>query len=388
MPAKSERIRTHSAIRPPDTRRQHGIQTRGHNGPEERPLKPDTPRPLRLLATLLVAWLAAQACVHLNTPLPWMIGPLLSTAALSIAGAPLLSSRRLRNGGQWIVGTVLGLYFTPAVAAQSLALAPWMLLGALWALLMGFLFGRWLLWSQPAGTVDATTAYFASVIGGASEMAAFAERVGARVDLVAAAHSLRVMLVVLVIPFGYQGLGLHGHDPAAISRVGVQPMGLVLLGLATAAGALAMHALRQPNPWVLGSLLVALGLTANGVELSAMPGWLSATAQLSIGISLGTRFTPAFLHTAPRWLAATAIGTLGMIAASAGYAWLVAQATGLVPATVLLGNSPGGIAEMCITAKVLDLGVAVVTGFHVVRYVIVLVLTGPVYARFVRPHPH
>jgi hypothetical protein len=32
--------------------------------------------------------------------------------------------------------------------------------------------------------------------------------------------------------------------------------------------------------------------------------------------------------------------------------------------------------------------VALVTGFHVVRYVIVLVLTGPVYARFVRPHPH
>ena len=344
-------------------------------------------RALHLLATLLVAWLAAQACVHLKTPLPWMIGPLLSSAALSMVGVPLQSSRRLRNGGQWIVGTVLGLYFTPAVAAQSLALAPWMLLGALWALLMGYLFGRWLLWSQPTGTVDATTAYFASVIGGASEMAAFAERVGARVDLVAAAHSLRVMLVVIVIPFGYQGLGLHGHDPAALSAVGVRTWGLVALLGATASGALVMHRLRQPNPWVLGSLLVALGLTASGVEWTAMPGWLSAAAQLSIGISLGTRFTPAFLHTAPRWLAATAAGTLVMIAASAGYSWLVAQAAGLVPATVLLGNSPGGIAEMCITAKVLDLGVAVVTGFHVVRYVIVLVLTGPIYARFVRPHP-
>lgn len=347
----------------------------------------DLSRAFRLTTTLLVAWLAAQACVHLKTPLPWMIGPLLSTAALSIAGAPLLSSRRLRNGGQWIVGTVLGLYFTPAVAAQSLALAPWMLLGALWALLMGFLFGRWLLWSQPAGSVDATTAYFASVIGGASEMAAFAERVGARVDLVAAAHSLRVMLVVLVIPFGYQGLGLHGHDPAAVSAVGVRTWGLVALLGTTAAGALVMDRLRQPNPWVLGSLLVALGLTASGVEWTAMPGWLSAAAQLSIGISLGTRFTPAFLHTAPRWLAATAVGTLAMIAASAGYSWLVAQVAGLVPATVLLGNSPGGIAEMCITAKVLDLGVALVTGFHVVRYVIVLVLTGPVYERWVRPPP-
>lgn len=354
------------------------------------PDTPATPLPsvhVRLLATLLVAWLAAQACLFLRTPLPWMIGPLLSTAALALLGAPLRASRRLRNGGQWIVGTALGLYFTPAVAAQSLALAPWMLLGAAWALLMGFLFGRWLLWSQPAGSVDATTAYLASVIGGASEMAAFAERVGARVDLVAAAHSLRVMVVVIVIPFTFQGLGVHGHDPAPASAVGVQPLGLAALLALTAAGALLLHALKQPNPWVLGSLLVALVLTASGVQWSAMPGGLSAAAQLLIGISLGTRFTPDFLHTAPRWLAATAAGTLAMIAVSAGYSWLVAQAADLVPATVLLGNSPGGIAEMCITAKVLDLGVALVTGFHVVRYVAVLLLVGPILERFIRPRP-
>lgn len=340
---------------------------------------------MRLLGTLAAAWLGARLCLLLGTPLPWMIGPLLATAGLSIAGVPLQSSRRLRNAGQWVVGTVLGLYFTPRVALQVLDLAPWMLLGAAWALLMGGLFGRWLRWSQPAGTVDATTAYFASVIGGASEMAAFAERVGARVDLVAAAHSLRVMLVVIVIPFTYQGLGLHGHDPAPVSAVGVQPWGLAALLAATAAGALAMHALRQPNPWVLGALLVSMALTASGIEWTAMPGELSAAAQLSIGISLGTRFTPAFLRTAPRWLLAVAAGTVAMIGASAAYSWAVARLAGLVPATVLLGNSPGGIAEMCLTAKVLDLGVPLVTGFHVVRYVIVLVLTGPIWQRWVRP---
>lgn len=80
-----------------------------------------------------------------------------------------------------------------------------------------------------------------------------------------------------------------------------------------------------------------------------------------------------------------AAGTLAMIAASAGYSWLIAQATGLVPASVLLGNSPGGIAEMCLTAKVLELGVPLVTGFHVVRYLIVLVLTGPIWRHWVAP---
>ena len=54
-------------------------------------------------------------------------------------------------------------------------------------------------------------------------------------------------------------------------------------------------------------------------------------------------------------------GTLAMIAASAGFAWCVAQWVGLHPATLLLATAPGGIAEMCITAKVLQLGVPVVT---------------------------
>ena len=42
--------------------------------------------------------------------------------------------------------------------------------------------------------------------------------------------------------------------------------------------------------------MVALGLTASGVAWTAIPGWLSAAAQLSIGISLGTRFTPAWVQ--------------------------------------------------------------------------------------------
>ena len=104
---------------------------------------------------------------------------------------------------------------------------------------------------------------------------------------------------------------------------------------------------------------------------------------LFIGVSLGARFTPAFARAAPRWLACVAIGTLAMLALAAGFSWLLAMASGLHPLTLLLGNSRGGIAEMCITAKVLQLGVPVVTAFHVTRYVAVLTLTAPLY-RWVR----
>jgi uncharacterized membrane protein AbrB (regulator of aidB expression) len=60
-----------------------------------------------------------------------------------------------------------------------------------------------------------------------------------------------------------------------------------------------------------------------------------------------------------------------------GLAWLA----GLNPATMVLGTAPGGIAEMAITAKVLQLGVPVVTAFQVCRLVAVLMLVEPLYRR-------
>ncbi len=335
---------------------------------------------LRIAATLAAALAGALAALALHLPLPWMIGPLLVTAALGIAGRPVAASRRLRNVGQWMIGIALGLYFTPAVVEMLLKLAPAVAAGALWALALGYGFYRFLFATNGGpGGVDRQSAFFAAAIGGASEMAVLAERHDGRVDRVAAAHSLRVLMVVVLIPLAYQALDVHGADASQPAVLDVRPLGLVLLLAASGAGTLLLARLGTPNPWVLGALLVTAALTAGGVTLSALPKWASNAGQLFIGVTLGVRFTPDFIHAAPRWLGAVAAGTLAMIVASAGFAWCVAQWVGQHPATLLLATAPGGIAEMCITAKVLQLGVPVVTSFHVVRYIAVLLLTAPLW---------
>jgi membrane AbrB-like protein len=210
-------------------------------------------------------------------------------------------------------------------------------------------------------------------------MTLIAERHGARTDLVAAAHSLRVLLVTLTIPFAMQAWGVSGLDASLPSARVVQWAGLALLGLLALGGGWAMQRLGRANPWFMGSLVTAMLLSLQGVTLSAIPGGLTAAAQLVIGISLGVRFTPAFVHTAPRWLASVALASVFMMAVCAGFAWLLSRLTGLHPATLVLGTSPGGIAEMAITAKVLQLGVPVVTAFQVCRLVAVLVLAEPVF---------
>lgn len=339
----------------------------------------------RTALTLLLAIAAARLCVWLGTPIPWMIGPLLATSLVSMLGAPTESWIPLRNAGQWVIGTALGLYFTPAVGALVAGLWWGIALGVAWALALGLGFGAWMRRVHAghlSGLTPAqlrSTTYFAGSIGGASEMTLIAERQGARTDLVAAAHSLRVLLVTLTVPFAMQFWGVSGLDALPPATRAVHAGGLLWLGLLTLAGVLLMRRLRRANPWFMGALLVTMLLTLSDVTLSAIPGGLSAAAQLVIGVSLGVRFNPAFVHTAPRWLASVAFASVVMMGLCAGFAWLLAVLIGLHPATLVLGTAPGGIAEMAITAKVLQLGVPVVTAFQVCRLVAVLVLAEPVY---------
>ena len=341
--------------------------------------------PTRIALTLLLALAAALACAQLHTPLPWMIGPLVVTAAASMLGAPTHSWTPLRNLGQWVIGAALGLYFTPQVLALVASLWWAIALNVVWALALGVGFGAWLhrVHSRPGlfhiARLSPVTTYFAAPIGGASEMTLMAERRGAQTDLVASSHSLRVLLVTLVIPFGLQWASLHGLDITLPAARVVHWPGLALLCLATGAGCAAMVRANLTNPWFLGALLVALLLTAFGVTLSSIPQVMTNAAQLVIGVSLGVRFTRSFVHLAPRWLASVALGTLVMMALCAAFAGVLAQLTPAHWATLLLGTSPGGIAEMAITAKVLQLGVPLVTAFHVTRLAAVLLLAEPLY---------
>ena len=340
--------------------------------------------PIRIAGTLTLALAAALACSWMHAPLPWMIGPLVATAAVSMRGARTQSWNPLRNLAQWTIGTALGLYFTPQVSGLLASLWWVIALAVVWALGLGWAFGLWMYRSEAARLAGSehhkrATCYFAGSIGGASEMTLLSEREGARTDLVAASHSLRLLAVTILIPFAFTFSGLHGIDLTPPGPRIVHWGGLALLFLATGMGAGIAERTGRPNPWFLGALLVSMALSTAGVELSALPQWMTNAAQLLIGVSLGVRFEAKFVHTAPRWLLSVLLGTLGMIVLSAVFAALLALWTGVHPATMILGTSPGGITEMAITAKVLQLGVPMVTALQVCRLVTVLILVGPLF---------
>lgn len=321
----------------------------------------------------------ALAALWLHLPLPWFTGPLIAVAIVNIAGARLPPLPLARDGGQWIIGAALGLYFTPDVVREIVRLAPWILLATVFMMALG-LAGAWLL-KRITGE-SGTTAFFAMAIGGASEMAAQAERheaQGARVDRVVAAHSLRLVLVALLVPFAMQWSGVQGAAPYETAASEFRWGGLALLGLLTGGGALLLMRLGAPNVFMIGPLIVAALLTATGINLTALPAPVVNGGQWLIGMALGVRFAPEFFRAAPRYLAAVTAVTFVYLGVSALFGWALAGPAGLATATAILATTPGGIGEMAITAKVLKLGAPIVTAFHSIRMVLVVLTIGPLY---------
>ena len=139
------------------------------------------------------------------------------------------SSVYLRNIGQWVIACALGLYFTAEVGQLIVGLWWAILLSIVWALAIGFGFGLWLQRQNAKDMPELSaaqmraTSYFAGAIGGASEMAIMADRHKARTDLVAASHSMRLVLVVLFFALWHAvvsvALGLAcGHSFCAGSQ--------------------------------------------------------------------------------------------------------------------------------------------------------------------------
>ena len=87
----------------------------------------------------------------------------------------------------------------------------WYLLvaGAVFAIALGYVSGLAL---ARMASLDRTTGIFASVPGGAAEMSILGERFGGRVDRIAAAQSLRILIVVAIVPPAITALDVHGSD--------------------------------------------------------------------------------------------------------------------------------------------------------------------------------
>jgi uncharacterized protein len=340
----------------------------------QQPVRQRVPAILRALA---VGIPAGYLFDRLDTPIPWMIGPMIAVAALNLMGVRMHAVPYGRQMGQVILGSAVSLYFTPTVVAALAANLAAIVAASASAFLIGGLGA--LMLSRISG-VDGKSTFFASIPGGAMAMAVLAERYGAQIAPVAVAHSLRVSIVVIVIPFALTYGGIPLVAAAYRPHVPLDPLVLApWLAFGFVLGEVSER-LKLHNGYLLAPIFFGAALTYGGIQLSAVPGWLIDFAQLMFGLVLGARYERAFFARHRFFIPFALLNSLFILIASVAVAAALAWVFGLPIAAMIIATAPGGMAEMTITAQALQIGVPLVVAFHLFRVVMVNIGAQYLYA--------
>ena len=328
-------------------------------------------RPYWLL-TLIVGALGGSLASWAGWPLPWVIGSLVAVMLTRCAGGLVPEIPHGRQAGQLIVAVAIGSHFTLPVMQQVVAhlglIVTAVMLTLVLALCSVLILHRW--------GVTFGTAFFALMPANSSEMVHLGRQRQADTSFIAAAHSLRLLLILLTVPavatFGMPAVTAHAPMPV------IWPWLIFILAMSWLA-ALGFKQCKLPNPWTFGPFLIcAVGVGCNQLSMS-MPGWLSGSGQLLIGCALGVAFDRSFMRRAPGLLAKVMLLLTASVVTTALAAWALGTGLGMPWLSLALGMMPGSAPEMSLTAEALGLAVTLVTAMQVIRMLLIQAACLPLF---------
>lgn len=335
----------------------------------------------RLLLTLAIGGVGGALFAWWQLPLAWMLGAMAFTLIASMAGASIAVPAGLRNAMITVLGIMLGSAFSPDLVEH---LDEWLVTGAFLGVYVVASLAAGLLFLRRVAHYDRVTAFFTAAPGGFNEMVSVGSALGGDERVISLSHSLRVVLVVIAIPFGFQYFA--GYQRGAGGGLGpIVPDLSVVDALLLGACALAIfpaRRLRVPAPWMLGPMVASATIHVVGLTHSKPPALFVIAAMIVIGASIGVRFRGVTLRMLVRTLGVSLVMSVMLLVLSLVCSAFLHTVTGLPFASILLAYAPGGFAEMSLVSLAMGLDPAFVSSHHLARVTIVIALV-PVAFRLV-----
>ncbi|MFJ5963863.1 AbrB family transcriptional regulator [Bacillus sp. NPDC093026] len=330
----------------------------------------------------------------------WMIGTLVTAAFIALF-RPFRFQRKEKISpihgnwlilGQFILGVELGQKMNMKVlhifAENWLSVSFMLIFSIFLAMLSGFV-----MWKL--SKTDMLTSFVGTAPGGLSAMPGIAQEVGANTAVVSLVQTIRVLMVVLTIPFTVFYLNTKSHSDAVVTTHGSAfSSGVFTVSNLTWTAALIFAAwlvsrmavrLHFPAPWLIGSMLgVATLQVAAGafIEHDLIPYWpaqANVASQLCLGATIGSKMNKQMFVGLKNTFIVAVISSAGLIAATVLSSIAIAEITGISVITAILAFSPGGIAEMATTAVTLHEDSTFVVAVQVIRVILVIAMLPPFF---------
>lgn len=294
--------------------------------------------------------------------------------------------------GQMLLGIELGQKMNMSVILifkeNWLFVGVMLILSVIFAMLSGFVLWRF-------SNADMMTSFVGTAPGGLSAMPGIAQEVGANTAIVSLVQTIRVLLVVMTIPFFV--FFIHSKYPdsqtvthqmlgAGTSEFGAEyVMWTAGFILAAFFACKAAKRLRFPAPWLLGSMIGVAAVQIAGSSLAGYnltawwPHGFSVLSQICLGATIGSKIHKEMFIGVSKTLAVAFLGSVGLIIAMIASAVVTAHVAGISLTTAILAFSPGGIAEMATTSVTLHADSTFVVAVQVLRVVLVIAMLPPFF---------
>lgn len=322
--------------------------------------------------TLAIGAAGGYAFHALGFPAAWLAGPMIVVAVAVLAGMSADVPARLRDLLFVVLGLTMGSGVTPETVER---IGEWpVTMAFIIVAVVAILLATYTYQRRIAGW-DRETAYFAAIPGALSYvMALTLDYPRANVLRVAASQSLRVFLLVAVLPMAVTGSEGGLHDVVRASAP-MSPLALALLLAAGLAAGAATQRLGVPAGWLTGPFVLSAVLNASGTVAVSLPDWLSIPALIGLGSVIGCRFSGVTPMELLRMLG-VCLGAFAVGMSISVLICVVIWATlGLPFGQLLLAYAPGGLEAMTLLAYLLDLDPAFVAAHQLARYMgMVLIL--------------
>jgi membrane AbrB-like protein len=315
-------------------------------------------------------------------PVGWLCGAMIAATALALHGTRFELPVILRDLAFVVLGLGMGAGLSPDRLTD---LMRWPLSIAALILTMPLIVGAVMLFLERGAGWNRGEALVSAVPGALSSTLAFTAAAGLDVRRVAILQTLRVFLLVLLIPLATTGTDVAPAAAADSAAMSLLPMGAMALGGAGVAYVLAR--LHVPAPTLLGGFGVSGLLHGTGMLAAPVPALAMNAAFVVTGVLVGSRFTGISVRDLVRILGLSLVAFLIVVAISAVVSLAVARLLGLPTLQVLLAFAPGGFEVMVILAFALGYEPAFVATHHLVRFLAIVLLLPFVFRWLTRRPP-
>ena len=303
----------------------------------------------------------------------------------ALSGVQVTSSSRFRNAMVAILGVLLGSQFNAEIFDR---ISDWYVGLAGVAASSALMIILCTLYYRKIGGYDRSSAYFASIPGGLSEMMVLGEAMGGDARRISLSHGVRILTAVFLIAFYFRLF--EGYQPASMVGENIATMNWLdglLLAACAVIGWPGAHLARIPAAQLVGPLALSAAAHLSGLISAMPPGEIIAAAQVALGAAIGARFVGAGFRETRRIILISIGAALIMVAVAAGFAVVLGEISGTPKTALFLALAPGGLAEMSIIAYSFGTAAAFVSTHHIVRIIILVVIAPAIFRLSVNQRP-